>query len=380
MPETLEGQLEQIVYFNDSSRYNVAKLEVKGLPDLVTVVGPLGVIAPGELLKVSGTWEIHPKYGQQFKASGFSVSFPAKAQGIEKYLGSGLIRGIGPEMAKRLVRPFGDKTLEVIEHRPKELLGGHGIGKKRLEMIRGAWEDQREVRDVMIFLQGHGVSTGYSAKIFKQYGQDAIRVVRENPYRLTADIFGIGFIIADGIAEKIGIPRDSLIRGEAGILHVLEKMCEEGHVYGVYNDVLKRAEDLLEMSRSVLERAFVNLVESRRELSLGDLHFGQVTDKGHRDKAKIRRPCCRNRLGEGSARLRHIASAKVGQSKNGRHAHSHHCVVFRPIRQGLMGKLDSLPHVAAHRRIRRTVCKNRSQHVLGIWDFRIFMQQFFKFL
>jgi exodeoxyribonuclease V alpha subunit len=273
MPETLEGQLEQIVYFNDSSRYTVAKLEVKGLPDLVTVVGPLGVIAPGELLKVSGTWEIHPKYGQQFKASGFSVSFPAKAQGIEKYLGSGLIRGIGPEMAKRLVSQFGDKTLEVIEHRPKELLSVDGIGKKRLEMIRGAWEDQREVRDVMIFLQGHGVSTGYSAKIFKQYGQDAIRVVRENPYRLTADIFGIGFIIADGIAEKIGIPRDSLIRGEAGILHVLEKMCEEGHVYGVYNDILKRAEDLLEMSRSVLERAFVNLVESRRVVveDIGDL-------------------------------------------------------------------------------------------------------------
>lgn len=264
MSEILEGQLERIVYFNDSSRYTVAKLKVKGLPGLVTVVGQLGAIAPGEVLKVSGTWEVHPEYGQQFNASGFSVSFPAKVQGIEKYLGSGLIRGIGPEIARRMVNRFGDKTLEVIEHRAEKLLGVDGIGKKRLQMIQRAWEDQRQVRDVMIFLQGHGVSTGYSAKIFKQYGQDSIRVVRENPYHLTADILGIGFIIADSIAEKVGIPRDSLIRGEAGILHVLEKMCEEGHVYGVYDDILKRAEDLLGISRSVLERAFVNLVESER--------------------------------------------------------------------------------------------------------------------
>jgi exodeoxyribonuclease V alpha subunit len=224
MPETLEGQLDRIVYFNDDSLYTVARLKVKGNPDLVTVVGQLGGVSPGEVLELSGVWEIHPKYGQQFKASACSVSLPAKVHGIEKYLGSGLIRGIGPEMAKRLVKRFGDKTLEVIEHRPEKLMGIEGIGKKRLEMIRKAWEDQREIRDVMIFLQGHGVSAGYSAKIFKQYGQNAIRVVRKNPYRLTTDIFGIGFIIADGIAGKVGVPKDSLIRAEAGILHVLEKM------------------------------------------------------------------------------------------------------------------------------------------------------------
>ena len=263
MSETLEGQLERIVYFNDESLYTVARLKVGNIPELVTVVGNLAGIAPGEVLKLSGTWEVHPKFGQQFKASGFRVSFPAKVQGIEKYLGSGLIRGIGPEMARRLVVRFGDKTLEVIEHRPEDLLGVEGIGEKRLEMIRKAWEDQREVRDVMIFLQGHGVSTGYSAKILKQYGQNAIRVVRENPYRLAGDIFGIGFVIADRIAEKIGVPKDALIRAEAGILHVLEKMCEQGHVYGVYDDVLSGAEDLLEMSRSVLEEAFSNLISSK---------------------------------------------------------------------------------------------------------------------
>ena len=272
MSDTLEGQLERIVYCNDESLYTVAKLKVEGIPELVTVVGRLAGIAPGEMLKLSGDWEVHPKYGQQFSANGCSVSFPAKVQGIEKYLGSGLIPGIGPEMAKRLVARFGEKTLEVIEHRPEEFLDVPGIGEKRLEMIRKAWEDQRDVRDVMIFLQGHGVSTGYSAKIFKQYGQDAIRIVRENPYRLAADVFGIGFVIADGIAQKVGIPRDALVRAEAGILHVLEKTSEAGHVYGIYDDVLKQAEDLLEIGRSVLETALDNLLASRRIIveDLGD--------------------------------------------------------------------------------------------------------------
>jgi len=264
MSETLEGQLERIVYGNDETLYTVAKLKVKGLRDLVTVVGKLTGINPGEVLKLSGAWEIHPKYGQQFKVSRWNVSFPSKVQGIEKYLGSGLIPGIGPEMAKRLVGRFGDKTLEVMEHRLEAFLDVPGIGEKRLEMIRKAWEDQKEVRDVMIFLQGHGVSSGYSAKIFKQYGQETIRVVKENPYRLAADIFGIGFVIADGIAEKMGVSKDALIRAEAGILHVLEKMCEDGHVYGLYDDVLKRTEGLLGISQDVLERAFANLVASQR--------------------------------------------------------------------------------------------------------------------
>ncbi len=264
MSETLEGQLEQVVYCNEESLYAVAKLKVGGLLEPVTVVGKLAGIAPGEVLKLWGTWEVHPKYGQQFRVSDCSVSIPAKADGIEKYLASGLIRGIGPEMARRLVGQFGEKTLRVIEQRPEELLNVEGIGERRLEMIRKAWEDQREVRDVMIFLQGHGVSSGYSAKIFKQYGQDAIRVVRENPYRLAADIFGIGFVIADRIAHKTGIPKDALVRAEAGILHVLEKMCEGGHVYGIYDDVIRQAEDLLEIRTSVLETAFDSLVSSKR--------------------------------------------------------------------------------------------------------------------
>ena len=264
MSENLEGQVERIVYSSDDTLYAVAKLKVRGIPGEVTVVGQLAGINPGEVLTVSGKWEILSKYGQQFKATGYRVSRPAQVQGIQKYLGSGLIRGIGPETAKRLVQRFGAKTLEVIEHSAENLLDVEGIGEKRLEMIRRAWEDQREVRDVMIFLQGHGVSTGYSAKIFKQYGQNAIGVVKENPYRLAADIFGIGFVIADRIAGKVGIPKDALVRAEAGILHVLEKMCEEGNVYGVYDDVVARAEALLEIDRAVIENAFAKLVASKR--------------------------------------------------------------------------------------------------------------------
>lgn len=264
MSEALEGQLERIVYLNKNNNYTVAKLKVSGNPELVTVVGQLTGITPGQVLKLSGDWEAHPKYGQQFKATGYSIGLPVQTHGIEKYLGSGLIKGIGPEMAKRLVRRFGTKALDVIERSPDDLLGVKGIGEKRLQMILGAWEDQREIRDVMIFLRGHGVSTGYSAKIFKQYGQNAIRVVRENPYRLASDIFGIGFLIADRIAEKVGIAKDAIIRAEAGILHVLEKMSDEGHVFVFYDQLLARAEALLEIDRTALEKAVGNLAASGR--------------------------------------------------------------------------------------------------------------------
>ncbi len=262
MPETLEGQLERIVYFNEDNHYTVAKLKVKGNPELVTVVGQLTGITPGQGLKLSGVWENHPRYGQQFKATSHSVSLPAHVHGIQKYLGSGMIKGIGPAMAQRLVDRFGEKTLRVIEHSPNKLLEVEGIGEKRLQVIRQTWESQREIRGVMIFLQGHGVSTGYSAKIFKQYGCNAIRVVKENPYRLATDIFGIGFLIADRIAEKLGIAKDAMIRTEAGILHVLDKVSDEGHMFAPYNQLLNRAEALLEIDRITLETAVRNLAGS----------------------------------------------------------------------------------------------------------------------
>ncbi|MBW1741811.1 MAG: ATP-dependent RecD-like DNA helicase [Deltaproteobacteria bacterium] len=259
MSEILEGHLERIVYASERNDYTVAKLKVTGHQELITVVGLLAGIIPGQELSVSGDWETHPKYGQQFKANSFSVSMPAQIHGIQKYLGSGMIRGIGPALAQRLVDRFGEKTLEVIERSPRKLLKVEGIGKKRLSDIREAWDSQRDVRDVMIFLQGHGVSTGYSAKIFKQYGQDAIQVVQENPYRLASDIFGIGFLIADQIAERIGVPKDALTRAEAGILFLLTKVTDEGHVFLQYDQLLGRAEALLDIDRNRLEKAVGNL-------------------------------------------------------------------------------------------------------------------------
>jgi exodeoxyribonuclease V alpha subunit len=278
MSETIEGHLERIVFSSEHNHYTVAKIKVKGDSDLVTVVGELAGMTPGQELKLSGAWETHPKYGRQFRATNYSVSLPAQIHGIQKYLGSGLIPGIGQVMAERLVDRFGEKTLQVIERSPKKLLQVKGIGKKTLKTICTAWEAQREVRDVMIFLQGHGVSTGYSAKIFKHYGQDAIRVVQENPYRLATDIFGIGFLIADGIAEKIGIAKDAIIRAEAGILHVLNKVSDEGHLFLLYDQLLDRAETLLQIDQTALKKAVTNL-SSSGHIVLEDL---QVEDDSSR--------------------------------------------------------------------------------------------------
>ena len=278
MSETIEGLLERIVFSSEHNHYTVAKLKIRGNPELVTIVGELAGITPGQELKLSGVWETHPKYGRQFRATNYSVSLPAQIHGIQKYLGSGLIRGIGQKMAERIVDRFGEKTLQVIERSPKKLLQVKGIGEKTLKTICTAWEAQKEVRDVMIFLQGHGVSTGYSAKIFKHYGQDAIRVVRENPYRLATDIFGIGFLIADGIAGKIGIAKDAMIRAEAGILHVLNKVSDEGHLFLLYDQLLDRAEALLQIDQTALKKAVTNLASSGH-IVLEDL---QVEDDSSR--------------------------------------------------------------------------------------------------
>ena len=186
----LEGQIERITYTNEENGFTIAKLKVYGRPDLVTVVGNLMAPTPGEILKLKGEWTNHPKYGEQFKIVHYKTTVPASVYGIQKYLGSGLIKGIGPVMAKRIVKTFGEQTLDIIEDEIDKLEQVTGIGRKRIKMIRKAWDDQKEIRDVMLFLQGHGVSSGYATKIFKQYGDRSIQVVKENPYRLATDIFG----------------------------------------------------------------------------------------------------------------------------------------------------------------------------------------------
>ncbi|MDA8079362.1 MAG: helix-hairpin-helix domain-containing protein, partial [Nitrospiraceae bacterium] len=255
MPEELQGQLEHIAFYNEQNHYTVAKMKVQGRGDLVTVVGILVSVSAGEVLRMQGTWETHSRYGRQFKVISYETVAPATAEGIRRYLGSGLIKGIGPVMAKRLVDRFGTKTLDVIENDSRKLHEVEGIGTKRIEMIKQAWEEQRDVREVMLFLQGQGVSSAYAAKIYRQYGRESIRVVKENPYRLATDIFGIGFLIADKIASQLGVSKDSPLRAEAGILYALGKVSEEGHIYYPYEPLLEECHKMLDLERGVLAKA-----------------------------------------------------------------------------------------------------------------------------
>jgi exodeoxyribonuclease V alpha subunit len=260
----IRGQVERITFCNEENGFTIAKVKVPGEKDLVTVAGALPGISPGEILELLGAWSNHPRFGQQFKAVACKSVLPATAAGIEKYLGSGLIKGIGPVMAGRLVKHFGEKTLSIIDRIPERLEEVEGIGEKRVQMIREAWEAQREIREVMVFLQGHGVSPTYAAKIYRQYGQRAIQVVRENPYRLAADIFGIGFKTADKIAGNLGIDRSSEIRVEAGILYVLGELADEGHVYYPYEPLIEKCERILEVEKEAIAKALAKLFEDRR--------------------------------------------------------------------------------------------------------------------
>ena len=186
--EQLSGQIERITFTNEDNGFTIAKIKVYGRRDLVTVIGAIVNPTPGEIIKMKGEWGNHPQYGEQFKIVFCETTTPATVHGIEKYLGSGLIKGIGPVMAKRIVKMFKEKTLDVIENEIDKLADVEGIGQKRIGMIRKAWEEQKEIRTVMIFLQDHGVSSGYAAKIYKQYGNGSIKVVQDNPYQLATDI------------------------------------------------------------------------------------------------------------------------------------------------------------------------------------------------
>ncbi len=260
----LEGQIERITYTNEENGFTIAKLKVYGRPDLVTVVGNLMAPTPGEILKLKGEWANHPKYGEQFKIVQYKTTVPASVYGIQKYLGSGLIKGIGPVMAKRIVKKFGEQTLDIIEDESDKLEQVAGIGRKRIKMIRKAWDDQKEIRDVMLFLQGHGVSSGYATKIFKQYGNRSIQVVKENPYRLATDIFGIGFVTADHIAERLGFDKNSELRAEAGILYVLHQLADEGNVYYPYEPLLDKCKEILEVEGEIIVKAVDAIAVERK--------------------------------------------------------------------------------------------------------------------
>jgi exodeoxyribonuclease V alpha subunit len=267
---TIQGLLERITYYNEETDFVVAKLHEDGKRELTTIVGNLSGIKLGESLRLTGSWVHNRKFGEQFRVEKIEITVPATLFGIQKYLGSGLIKGIGPVMAERIVKKFGLDTLEMIEKRPNRLSEVDGIGPKRIAMIRKAWEEQKEVKEIMIFLQGHGVSAAYSAKIYKHYGNRAIQVVKGNPYRLAQDIQGIGFITADRIAQNIGIASDSIIRAKAGFLYVLNELTGEGHVYWPENHLIRRAKEILKIGQEIIIKAMTEL-SGEKEIFLEDI-------------------------------------------------------------------------------------------------------------
>ncbi len=244
---TLNGEVDKVVYANEASGYVVARVRVVGEKDLVTVVGTLMALAPGEKVEMHGEWTVNKKFGRQFQVERYRTLMPSSLYGIAKYLGSGLIKGIGPVMARRLVDEFGEDTIDVIENHPEQLARVEGIGKKRVGMIRDAWVKHRAVHDVMIFLQTHGISPAYAAKIYKTYGESSAVIVQQNPYRLAEDIFGIGFATADRIAQRLGTPTDAPARISAGVLHVLGEMGNSGHVYCPRRELVSAAAKLLKV-------------------------------------------------------------------------------------------------------------------------------------
>ncbi len=260
----LSGQIERITYTNEENGYTIARVKVSGRQDLITVVGYLMSPTPGEILDLKGEWVNHPKFGEQFKVMEYETTVPATVFGIERYLGSGLIKGLGPIMAGRIVKKFGKKTLDVIGNDIEKLGTVEGIGEKRIAMIQQAWDEQKEIRNVMLFLQSHEVSSGYATKIFKQYGNRSVAVVTENPYRLARDIFGIGFLIADGIAEKLGVQKDSPLRVEAGIIYVLDQLSDEGHVFYPYESLVKKSREILGVEKDVVVEALGSLAMNKR--------------------------------------------------------------------------------------------------------------------
>ncbi|MBN1959894.1 MAG: ATP-dependent RecD-like DNA helicase [Deltaproteobacteria bacterium] len=256
----IEGAIERITYSNEDTAWSVIKLQVAGCFEPVTVVGNLMSVQPGENLRIVGDWVNDKKYGLQFKAQSYTTIIPANIAGIKKYLGSGMIKGLGPVMAERLVKQFGINTLDIIENHFNRLSEVEGIGQKRSQMIKEAWEAQKQIREVMVFLQGHGVSTTLAVKIFKRYGQNAIEVVKENPYRLALEIFGIGFLTADKIARNLGISLTSPQRAEAGVFHVLNELADEGHVCYPRPDLITYAAKMLEIEDEIIDTAISKLV------------------------------------------------------------------------------------------------------------------------
>src|SRR5512144_2167066 len=253
--ERLSGWVERVTFHREDSGFCVLRVQVRGHRELVTVIGSAASVTPGEYLEGQGHWIQDRVHGLQFKASQLQIVPPSTLEGIEKYLGSGMVKGIGPHFAKTLVQAFGEPVFAVIEHHPERWLALEGMGPKRQARVTSAWAEQKVIREIMVFLHAHGVGTARAVRLYKTYGAEAIATVTANPYRLALDIDGIGFKTADALAQRLGIPPDSLSRAQAGVRHVLQAWSAQGHCAAYRDTLVEKAMPLLEIPEAMIRQA-----------------------------------------------------------------------------------------------------------------------------
>lgn len=303
--ESLSGSVERLTFYNPETGYSVVRLRPErgsrmpgvNRDGLATVVGNLPELSPGEYLRLSGSWVHHPKHGLQFQAEVCERILPATLAGIRRYLGSGLVKGIGPRLAERIVSHFGLNTLEVIENRPERLQEVSDIGPKRAGLIARAWQEQKQIKEIMLFLHSYGVTTGLAIKIYKQYGDEALAVVKNDPYRLARDINGVGFKTADRIAQALGLPSDHPSRIEAGLVYALNEMTDEGHVYSPRSLLEERAAELLQVAPDFIRPGLERLAQEKR-VQEEILPYGKTTAPTDTPRQGVLKPV---RIGESGA-------------------------------------------------------------------------------
>jgi exodeoxyribonuclease V alpha subunit len=284
--EYLSGSIERVTFHSEESGFCVLKVNVRGHRELVTVVGKSMTVTAGEYVDAEGIWITNREYGLQFQAKELRIILPSTLAGIEKYLGSGLVKGVGAHFAKRLVESFGEKVFEVIEQEPDKLMELPGIGTHRRDKIMQSWTDQKKIREIVVFLHSHGVGTARAVRIYKTYGQQAIERLRENPYALALDIRGIGFKTADALAERLGVPRHSLMRAQAGVRHVLQEISSLGHCAVPLPKLIEETSELLEIPTDIIqeaidqeqaeERIILEIIDSNPHIFLANLYYAEV--------------------------------------------------------------------------------------------------------
>ena len=309
MGQKIRCVVERITYQNPENGYSVLKCRVKDYSELVPVIGNLVDANVGSVLLVEGNWKVDSKYGRQFVAENWEETLPATVYGMEKYLGSGLIKGVGPKFAKKIVQKYGADTFKVIEDNVERLIEIEGIGKKRVRMIAESWERQKEVKNIMLFLQEHQVSTSYAAKIYKQYGNDSISVMKENPYKLADDIWGIGFKTADQIAAKLGFGKESYVRLRSGLMYTLSELSNEGHVYAEKSQLIDTASQLLEASPETVTMTMDDMLKN--EELIREKNIVRTDEDGNQVEAVYLPPFFFAEVGV-AGKLKKLASSPAG--------------------------------------------------------------------